>query len=196
MMNRITLTFLLPIMLLITSCANIKRSENDRSRYKPNSFYLIDTQWVNQDGEKVRLSDFEGKPLIISMVYLSCSYICPTIISQIQKMQSSISEEDRGKYQLLVISFDPTRDTPQAMRAYGPKHNIDFSHWTFATNPDDGKIRELAALLDFKYQKDKGGEFTHSYVVALLDKNGVLKERLTAPTDANSNFIKSLKQIW
>lgn len=144
---------------------------------KEDSLYQLDNTWVNQDGKTVTLKDFRGHPVIISMVYLTCKYLCPTIISEIQGIENKLSEKTKANTRIVLVSFDPDRDTVQVMKAYMAKRKLDPNRWSFLTNSKDSKNRELAVLLNFKYQKTEDGEFSHSFLITILDKEGVVAKR-------------------
>lgn len=159
------------------------------------SLYQVGSDWTNQDGEKIQLIGFRGHPLVLSLVYLSCGYTCPTIVSEIDQMLKKIDPKARERTKIVLISFDPVRDTPKAMKAFFKKRKINDSDWSLLTNKDESKIRELAAALNFKYQKTAGGEFTHSFMIATLDSDGVLKARVDAANKDKTALISSLNSV-
>lgn len=153
------------------------------------SIYNLDTTWTNQDGKKMKLGDLRGHPVLITMVYLTCGYACPTMITEMKDIEAKFTNEQKQDLRVLMISFDPKRDTPKAMRQYMEKRKLDQSRWSFMTSNDEGKIRELAAVLNFKYQKTDDGEYTHSSVIAVLDRQGVL---LSTDQGASGDILKKV----
>ncbi|MCB0349985.1 MAG: SCO family protein, partial [Bdellovibrionales bacterium] len=139
------LLLIVSILLLTTNLLSANLSED--------SLYNLDTKWTNQDGKSVQLKDYLGQPVILSMVYLTCGFMCPTIISEIQSIEAKLDKKIRKDVRVVLVSFDPDRDTPENMKAYAKKRKLDPSKWVMLTNKDDSKIRELAAVLGFKYQK-------------------------------------------
>lgn len=160
-----------------------------------NSLYQIGSKWTNQEGKEIELKEFGGRPTLIALVYLTCKYICPTIISEVKDLEVSLSKEARGKIQVILISFDPTRDTPTVMKSYMAKRQLDPNHWTFLTNKNESKIRELAVTLNFKYQKTDDGEFTHSFLIGLLDSQGVLKARIDSANQPKKVLIDEIQKL-
>ncbi|MEZ4846883.1 MAG: SCO family protein [Bdellovibrionota bacterium] len=160
------------------------------------SIYQIDSKWVDQDGKEFELKDLRGKPTILSMVYLTCKYICPAVISEVQALESELSKKVKNSFQIVLVSFDPERDTPMSMKKYATEERkLDLSRWRLVTNKNESKIRELAVATNFKYMKDENGEFTHSYMILLLDQNGVVQSRLDGANLDHKPMIQKLKEL-
>lgn len=159
------------------------------------SIYQVSTKWINQDGKQNELSDFRGHPVIFSMVYLSCKYTCPTVVSEIQNIISKLNPTQQSGVRAVLVSFDPKRDTPQEMKKFLAKRNLDPKVWSFLTSKNEAKIRELAATVNFKYKKDDSEEFTHSFLVAVLDENGVLKLKLDGANQNKEPLVSAIQKI-
>jgi protein SCO1/2 len=91
----------------------------------------------------------------------------------------------------LLISFDPERDTPEALRAIAATRRIDTTRWTLATT-DVETVRAIAALLDLQYRRLPSGEFNHSTVIALLSARGEIQVRSTQLGRADPELLKHL----
>jgi protein SCO1/2 len=159
------------------------------------SIYQMGSKWITSEGKMIELKDFAGKPTILSMVFLSCKYLCPTIISEIQKVESKIDPKIREKIRVVLVSFDPKSDTPQVMKAYAKKRKLDNQHWVFITNKDDSKIRELAAILNFKYKKEKDGDFTHSFMYLFLNEKGEILSRVDSAEQDTKQIVEAINKL-
>lgn len=159
------------------------------------SLYQIDSKWVDQDGKEFELRELRGTPVILSMVYLSCKYICPAVISEVQQLESELNKKLKKSFQIVLVSFDPDRDTPELLKNYAKDRKLDLSKWRFVTNKNESKIRELAVSTNFKYMKDEKGEFTHSYMILLLDQHGVIQSRLDGANLDHKPMIEKIKEL-
>lgn len=181
------LTSLLMIPLLLEA-----RTPPAKGRPLPSdSLYNLDAQWLNQNGKSVALSDFRGAPVIISMVYLKCTYSCPLTVVQMKEVEKALTPEMKKKTQFLLATFDSINDTPAALLQYAHKNHLDNPLWTFLTTKNETSVRELSALLDFKYKKLDSGEFEHSYALIALDTDGKIIGR-TEGSDMNPKSIADL----
>lgn len=55
-------------------------AETGRADLPNDSIYQVKSVWVDQFGKKVELSSLAGKPVVMSMVYLTCTFSCPTTV--------------------------------------------------------------------------------------------------------------------
>ncbi|HXG37150.1 MAG TPA: SCO family protein, partial [Bacteroidota bacterium] len=96
---------------------------------------LPDFSFVNQDGKRVRFSDFRGKVLAFTLIYTRCPLpdFCIRMSEYFSRIQRALSKDPslRGKWHLLSISFDPQNDTPEVLKKYGKNYGADFSTWDF-----------------------------------------------------------------
>lgn len=132
------------------------------------SIYQVSSKWVTEDGETVTLGTLEGKTQVVAMVYTSCEVACPRIVASMKTIQKKTDSDAVG---FVLISIDPERDTPEALKAYAEKMNMDDSAWTLLTGSPDN-VLELAALLGVRYRKMADGEFAHSNIITVLDAQG------------------------
>jgi protein SCO1/2 len=70
----------------------------------------------------------------------------------------------------VLVSFDPERDTPEQLKSYAAQRQLD-SHWELLKGSAD-QVRELSMVLNVRYQKLTGGNFSHTGNIYILDKNG------------------------
>lgn len=64
------------------------------------------------------------------------------------------------------------------MTEYAKKNHLDPKTWTFLTTKNESNVRELSALIDFKYKALPDGEFEHAYAIIALDKEGRIAGRI------------------
>ncbi|MGW0561139.1 SCO family protein [Streptomyces sp. NPDC003016] len=82
----------------------------DRPFEKPD-LVLTDTH-----GEKYDLRErTKGKPTLIYFGYTNCPDVCPLTMSNIAIAHKKLPQADRDKLQVVFITTDPERDTPEAL---------------------------------------------------------------------------------
>lgn len=69
------------------------------------------------DGKPHRLSDFKGKVVLIFFGFTQCPDVCPTALFRAVEIKKMLGE-DGDRLQVLFITIDPERDTPELLRAY------------------------------------------------------------------------------
>jgi protein SCO1/2 len=140
------------------------------------SIYALSMTLTDQDGARVGLDVFRGKPVFIGMFYGSCPSACPLLISTIRRAMSELDPSTDSEVRVLLVSFDPERDTPPALRAIVAQRGLD-ARWKLASAPDD-QVRDLAAVLGIQYRRLPGGSFSHTSSVVLLDRTGAIDMRI------------------
>ncbi|HMR73904.1 MAG TPA: SCO family protein [Polyangiaceae bacterium] len=157
--------------------------------------YDLELTLVDQDGKSVGLDVYRGHPVIVSMFYASCPFACPTLISDIKRLERSLAPEAQRQLRVLLVSFDPERDSPEALRALARQHGLDAKRYKLAQAPET-QVRELAAVLGIKYRKLDGGAFNHSSVITVLDTSGMARahaDGLNQPLEGLKNTLNELQ---
>jgi protein SCO1/2 len=128
------------------------------------------------DGRVVRLADLSGKVIVLHFIYTSCPDVCPVHaekIAEIPAMVNGTPMKDRVTF--VTITTDPTRDTPDVLRDYGPAHGLDPVNWLFLTTtqgqPED-TTRKLAEAFGHKFTLTDDGYQMHGIVTHVIDKQG------------------------
>lgn len=81
---------------------------------------------TDHDGRQVTLDTFKGKVVVLFFGYTHCPDVCPTTLSDMSQAIKSLPPEDAGKIQVLFVTVDPERDTPDILKAYVPYFNPGF----------------------------------------------------------------------
>ncbi len=133
-----------------------------------NSIYQLESKWKNADNQTVSLKSLMGKKEIVAMVYTNCTYACPLILNDMKKIESQVKQNDVN---YALVSIDPQRDTPENLKKFAERNNLDPDKWRLLTGDEDG-ISELAAVFGFRYKQDSDGNFSHSNIITVLNENG------------------------
>jgi protein SCO1 len=128
---------------------------------------------IGSDGRVFRLSDIAdhaSHATLVTLVYTHCLTICRTSASG----QAYLQEEIRVRgldhsVKLLTLSFDPARDTPQALTAYARQLKADTKIWTFATVANGNDLAALLKLFEIVVLPDGPGGYSHNAALFLVD---------------------------
>jgi protein SCO1/2 len=77
--------------------------------------------WTDESGHTVRFARWRGQPLVVAAFYASCRSTCVRTVRQLRKMQAS--PEARAS-QFLLVTLDPTADTPEVLREYKTSEDL------------------------------------------------------------------------
>jgi protein SCO1/2 len=158
------------------------------------SIYRLEIPLQSSDGTTVPLSALVGKPLLITLFYRQCSSACPMITLRLQDIDRHLTPQARRNVTILMLSLDSDRDTPQALQAFRREHHIEDPRWIVArASPSD--VRTVAAVLGVRYRKLPDGSFNHSTVIAVTDRNGLIKARTEGIGATDASFLRQVQAI-
>jgi protein SCO1 len=158
------------------------------------SLYQVDSTWTADSGQSVKLATLRGRPQIVTMFFSTCVYACPLLVNDMKRIEAALPEQVRTNVGFVLVSFDSTRDTPSTLNAYRSGHQLP-PNWTLLHGQDDD-IAELAALLGIKFKKDASGNFAHSNVITLLNKNGEIVSQQIGLNVAPDEMAGSVQKLF
>lgn len=135
------------------------------------SLFQLEMALEDQVGAPFALSRSRGHPILIAFFYSHCDTMCPTIISDLRRIEAALSPGARGALRVVMVSFDEERDTTERLRTVASERHIELDRWTLVRGPD-AEVRTLAATLGMTYRRTGDGEFAHSALFTLLDGEG------------------------
>lgn len=141
------------------------------------SLYHLQAPLTEQRGAPLELQALRGSVVLAAMFYASCTSVCPMLIAQVKRVHDALPTEARARTHVLLISLDPARDTTDKLAELAQRHGVDDPLYHLART-DEANVRALAALLGIRYRVLPDGEISHSPVLALLDREGVLVARV------------------
>jgi len=147
-------------------------SKSEKAILPDQSLYQIPAIFANQDNQAMKLAAFQGKPTVVGMIFTNCGYACPRLTADMISIEKKL-KENADHVNFLLISFDTERDIPSQLKNYAEKNGLD-KNWTLL-HGDEESVRTIAVLLNIQFEKDSDGNFSHSNLVSVLDKDGVLK---------------------
>ena len=137
------------------------------------SLYQLESVWTTDRGEQVRLRDLDGTTEVLAMVFTRCTSLCPTLVRDLKSLDASIHGGARTGTRFVLVTIDPQHDTPQALREFRDRMGLDADRWTLLRGTESD-TRELAAVLGFAYGRGDGRNYTHSNLVTVLDRGGLI----------------------
>ncbi len=98
---------------------------------------------TDQDGGAVTQEILDGRVTILDFIFTNCPLVCPGMSARMQQLAERL---EGTSVRFLSISIDPAHDTPEVLRAYGERHNANFSRWVFLTGPAETSTRLTRAI--------------------------------------------------
>jgi protein SCO1/2 len=136
---------------------------------------------IDQDGQQFDTRSLQGRWHILFFGFTACPDICPTTLSDMRRLFGQLPSDTRERLQLVLITADPARDTPQQLKTYLDYYRAGFSGLT-------GEMEQLQQLsralgLPFVPANETQGDYSvsHSGNLALVGPDGALRGHIRAP---------------
>jgi protein SCO1 len=157
---------------------------------------VIDPPWAapeislqDQNGKPFTLADQRGKVVLLYFGYVNCPDECPLTMAHTKLARESLGDRARD-VQVVMVSTDPARDTPQALKTFMEHFDPSFLGLT-------GPVSNLQKTWqDYGVTVEDGGE-THSTYLYVVDPAGNIRETFlpdTEPQDIAADIKLLLKE--
>ncbi len=128
---------------------------------------------ADHHGKPRRLEDWRGKVVVLFFGFTHCPDVCPTTLSDLSHAIKKLGPE-ADRVQMLMVSVDPERDTPEALAKYVTAFDPRF----LALRGDLEATRKVAGEFKIYFEKRKQGDsytVDHSAQSYVIDPRGRLR---------------------
>jgi protein SCO1/2 len=137
--------------------------------------YAREFELTDHTGARRTLADYRGKVVAVFFGFTQCPDVCPTTLADMAQVRKTLGT-DGDKLQVLFITVDPERDTPEVLKQYVPGFDPTFVG-LYGTGEE---IARTAKEFKVFYQKSPGKTPTsytidHTAGTFVFDKEGRLR---------------------
>jgi len=160
-------------------------------KYSAESIYKLDATWTSDVGREIKLEVLRGRPQVIALFFTSCQHSCPLIVADMKAIDKALPRSLREKVDFLLVSIDPTRDTPEALHAFRLKHELPTERWTLLLGSPEA-TKALADLIGFNYLPGSPTQFAHSLLISIANPGGVIVFQRAGTGRAPDDAVEAL----
>ncbi|MCB1895419.1 MAG: SCO family protein [Zoogloeaceae bacterium] len=136
-------------------------------------------QLPDQDGTLRSSGDFKGRVVLIFFGFTHCPDVCPTELARLADVLDRLTPELARQVQVIFVTLDPVRDTPELLRGYVAAFSPDF----MALRGSEAETAALAEDFRVFYRRIEGSAadrymLEHSAYIHAIDKQGRLRLRI------------------
>lgn len=147
----------------------------------PQGRALPDFALVGGDGQPFTKAALEGKWSVIFVGFTHCPDICPNTLGLLKTVHRQLAEQQR-ELQVVLLSVDPERDSPEILARYVRHFDPSFVGATGAV----AELDKLGSAMGFVYMKSPGAtpdSYTvdHSSALILINPQGQVAGYFTQP---------------
>ncbi len=130
---------------------------------------------TDHNGKPRTLADFQGKVVVVFFGFTQCPDVCPTTLAEMAKVVKELGA-DGGRVQVLFVSVDPQRDTPELLKQYVTAFHPSFLGLSGDAEATARTAKEFKVYVQ-KQPPTKGGGYSvdHSAGTFILDGQGRLR---------------------
>ena len=155
-----------------------------------------DFELTDFNGSKRTLADFRGKLVLLFFGYTHCPDMCPTTMAKLAEVVRHVGA-DADRVQVLFVTIDPKRDTPQVLAQYVPAFHPAFLG-LYGTEQQTAAAAKEFKVYYHAQQPSDSGFYTvdHSGPVYAFDRRGRLRLfiRPEMSTEAVARDLRTLLQ--
>jgi len=154
--------------------------------------YGKDFKLSDAQGRARTVADFRGKVVLLFFGFTQCPDVCPTALASAVEVLQTLGD-DGSQVQVLFVSLDPERDTPEILQAYVSSFHPSF----MGLRTDLAGTAETAANFKVFYRKvPMGGSYTldHSAITYVFDKTGQLR-LASQPGQLSARLAQDVRQL-
>lgn len=148
--------------------------EQSRSLQPDKPRQLVDFSLTDSTGRTVTRAELDGKILVVSFLFTSCSLTCPEVTKRMAEIQRrTVTNTD---VRLVSLTVDPRSDTPPVLAKWGERFGVDTNRW-FLLAGDKATLHRLIG--ESFLATDAGnpfnampGNFTDTDHIAIVDQQG------------------------
>jgi len=152
-------------------------------------FHLVD-----QSGKPFTDANLKGKWHLVFFGYTHCPDVCPTTLNDLSLAFDKLSKQQRGDVDVVFVTVDPERDTPQVLKEYVGSFDAPITALTGTAD----EIKQAATAYRVYYAKhprnDGGYDMDHSAVVYVMDPQGRFTATIT-PDEAEDAIAAKLQKL-
>ncbi|MBW3566631.1 MAG: SCO family protein [Proteobacteria bacterium] len=155
-------------------------------------------QLVRDDESPFTRADFEGEWQLVFFGFTHCPDVCPNTLFLLDRVVEQLDNADHVAPEVVFVSVDPERDTPEQVKQYVEYFNDDFVGVT-AHGSDDGmeNLQRLTQAMSVAYEFHPEGdsyEVIHSSAVLLVNPEAEMHALFTPPLNA-ADIAADLAQL-
>lgn len=132
---------------------------------------------TDMHGQPRALADFAGKVVMLYFGFVQCPDVCPTALTRASQVMQQLGPEQAARVQVIFVTVDPERDTPELLRDYMAAFDARF----LALYGNAEQTQATAAAFKAYYKKvptGSGYTMDHTALSYLFDPTGQLRVAL------------------
>jgi protein SCO1/2 len=194
MMKRILFLLLVVLGMGLSACSQPHEFSGTVFETEGPAFDFVG---ANYDGSTFRLSDHQGKVVLIFFGYTFCPDVCPLTLANFNTLYQRLGDQAE-EVAMVLVTVDPERDTLEKLASYVPAFNKNF----YGVRLEGAAYEELMKAYGVYVEKrfvegadlPEGYFVDHTGIIYLVDKQGNLGE--VFPPNSDADVMQADVEYW
>lgn len=136
--------------------------------------FALELNLLDHNGKQRTLSDFRGRVVTVFFGFTHCPDACPTTLAEMAQVVKGLGR-DGDRVQVLFVTVDPERDTPQVLKQYVPSFHPSFLGLYGDAEATARTAKEYKVFYQKQPVKNGGYSVDHSAGTYIYDPAGRLR---------------------
>ncbi|WP_245584206.1 SCO family protein [Saccharospirillum impatiens] len=155
----------------------------------------LEFELISDAGEAVTEQAYAGKASLVFFGYMNCPDICPGTLQGLSSAIEALPVAEQDDVQVLFISVDPDRDTPEKLNAYTGFFGPQFTGLTGTQAQLSDLVKRMRATYGYGEADAKGNyAVSHSSAIYGFDGQGNAQV-LMKSNQPISDFTDDIEQL-
>jgi protein SCO1/2 len=179
--------------VLLAAC----RAEEPLPRLWPSPTFAL----VDQQGRSFGSADLAGRAAVLSFIYTHCTDTCPLLTATMAQVQDRLRAEGLlgSKVQLVSVTVDPRRDTPEVLAEYAARFKADPDAWRFLSGEPETIYAVLATFklntVEVARASEGADVIPHSNRFVVVDPDGQVRAALPGEEVTPDGIVRTVRRV-
>ena len=185
-------------LLLLSACGNDDGHQFNSTVHDP-PLPTPGMQLRTHTGDPFDLDDYRGNVVALFFGYTFCPDVCPLTLANLRQARAALPEADRDGFQVVMVTVDPERDTPERMADFLARFDSSFIGVTGEPARVHQVLADWGVSAERTEREDGSYLMSHPAFMVLLNRSGQwqLTADYLAPEEQVAGDVRRLMaQPW
>ena len=130
---------------------------------------------TTQQNDRLWLTQLRGRAVVLGFGCIGCG-ACPGLVSSLADVARGLGDAAGRQVFFALVTVDPARETPAALREFGRTNGLRAPAWLFLTEDRPGQVDVVARRYGVEVRRT-GGRIETDCIVTLIDRAGAIRAR-------------------
>ncbi len=138
-----------------------------------------DIEGIDHAGQAFALRELRGEVVVVTAVYASCGFTCPTLFAQGKAALGELSPSELEHVRVVGLTLDPNRDRPEVLARLAAAQDVSLPTFRLLTGSPPVMETQLDRLGITRTRDPVTGVIDHANLFLVIDRAGFIAYRFT-----------------